>query len=248
MPRMRASLGKAKKGTIKRLIKMVYKEHKLGVWLCLIFIITMSASTICSPVFIGFITETIEAFTKGSISPSEFWREMAFYLGLMGGIYVEGIISAVICNVAMAVVTQDFLNETRKAMFRHMETLPIRYFDTHKRGDIMSVYTNDIDTIRQFISSSLPGLFQTSLTVIFLLITMIMNSIWMTLVVLFGAFLMLINTIIIGGRSAKYFMKQQRQVGIVEGNIEETMQGLKVIKVFTHEEESINEFVSSFNL
>ena len=242
MPRMRGSVGKAKKGTIKRLIKMVWQKHKLGVTLCLIFIITMSASTICSPVFVGSITSTIEEFTKGTIDGNEFWAQMTFYLCLMGGIYIEGIISAVICNVAMAIVTQDFLNETRKAMFKHMETLPIRYFDTHKRGDIMSIYTNDIDTIRQIVRESLPGVFQTGVIVTSLIFVMLYYSLYLTLIVLATTVIIFFTAKKIGTRSGKYFRKQQEKLGIVEGHIEEAINGLKVIKVFSHEDKSQYDF------
>ncbi|MCQ2794744.1 MAG: ABC transporter ATP-binding protein/permease [Bacilli bacterium] len=239
---MRASVGKAKKGTIKRLIKMVWQKHKLGVILCLVFIITMSASTICSPVLVGSITSTIEEFTKGTITGDEFWQQMIFYLCLMGGIYIEGIISAVICNVAMAIVTQDFLNETRKAMFSHMETLPIRYFDTHKRGDIMSIYTNDIDTIRQIVRESLPGVFQTGVIVTSLIFVMLYYSLYLTLIVLFTTVIIFFTAKKIGTRSGKYFRKQQEKLGIVEGHIEEAINGLKVIKVFSHEDKSQEDF------
>ncbi|MCQ2786800.1 MAG: ABC transporter ATP-binding protein/permease [Bacilli bacterium] len=241
MPRMRGSVGKAKKGTIKRLIKMVWQKHKLGVVLCLVFIITMSASTICSPVLVGEITKAIETYVIDHDADA-FWATMTFYLCLMGGIYIEGIISAVICNVAMAIVTQDFLNETRKTMFRHMQSLPIRYFDTHKHGDIMSVYTNDIDTIRQIVRESLPGVFQTGVIVTSLIFVMLYYSLYLTLIVLFTTVIIFITAKKIGTRSGKYFRKQQEKLGIVEGHIEEAINGLKVIKVFSHEDKSEYDF------
>ena len=123
-----------------------------------------------------------------------------------------------------------------------MQDLPIRYFDTHAHGAIMSVYTNDIDTIRQFISQALPSFLSAGLAVVFSFVVMLMNSIWMTLVVVFFALLMLLNTVFVGGKSAKYFVKQQIQMAKVEGDIEETIQGLKVVKVFCHEEKSAEDF------
>ncbi|MCQ2792615.1 MAG: ABC transporter ATP-binding protein/permease [Bacilli bacterium] len=244
-PRMPASGGKAKKGTIKRLIKMVWKDHKLGVFLCLFFVVTMSASTICSPVFVGFITNCIDKYLALPHTPENaiaFWKEMTLYLSIMGGIYIEGIISAVVCNVAMAVVTQDFLNETRQAMFKHMETLPIRYFDTHKRGDIMSVYTNDIDTTRQIVRESLPGVFQTGVIVTSLIFVMLYYSLYLTIIVLFTTLVIFFTAKRIGAKSGKYFRRQQEKLGIVEGHIEEAINGLKVIKVFSHEDKSEDDF------
>ncbi len=202
----------------------------------------MSVSTICSPVLVGSITATIEAFTKGSIVIDDFWKQMIFYLCLMGGIYAEGIVSAVICNVSMAVVTQDFLNEIRQAMFKHMQTLPIRYFDTHKRGDIMSVYTNDIDTIRQIVRESLPGVFQTGIIVTALIFVMLYYSLYLTLIVVFTALTIFFTAKKIGTKSGKYFRKQQEKLGVVEGHIEEAIAGLKVIKVFSHEDKSECDF------
>jgi ATP-binding cassette subfamily B protein len=157
-------------------------------------------------------------------------------------IYTIGVFASWFWNRTMAIVTQKFMNVFRKAMFNHMQDLPIRYFDTHAHGAIMSLYTNDIDTIRQFISQALPTTLSAGLAIIFSFTVMMMQSIWMTLVVIFCAFLMLLNTIIIGGRASKYFIKQQIQVSVVEGDIEETIQGLKVIKVFSHEEKSKQTF------
>ena len=142
----------------------------------------------------------------------------------------------------MAVTTQRFMNQFRIDMFTHMQDLPIQYFDTHPRGSIMSLYTNDIDTIRQFISQSLPEFLRAGLSILFALFMMLVNSVWMTLIVLLGSTFMILSTKIIGGKASKYFIKQQRQTGVVEGNIEETIKGLKVIKVFNHENQSIEEF------
>jgi ATP-binding cassette subfamily B protein len=142
----------------------------------------------------------------------------------------------------MAVVCQKYLNLFRIEMFDHMQKLPIKYFDTHQNGQIMSLYTNDIDTIRQFVSSALPNLFATGLTIVGCIFVMLSLSIWMTLVVLLGTVAMMLNTKFIGGRASRYYVAQQKSLGKVEGNIEESITGLKVIKVFTHEEESFEGF------
>ena len=153
-----------------------------------------------------------------------------------------GLIGSFTYNYIMGITTQKFLNKLRKEMFDHMETLPIKYFDTNAHGDIMSMYTNDTDTIRQLVSQSLPSLFQTAFTVVALLVIMLNYSLWLTIIVLLGAAFMLLDIKLVGGKSAKFFVKQQDALGKVEGSIEESINGLKVIKVFTHEEESIKYF------
>lgn len=161
---------------------------------------------------------------------------------ILGSIYAFGIFASWWWNRTMAIVTQKYMNVFRKAMFNHMQDLPIRYFDTHAHGAIMSVYTNDIDTIRQFISQALPSFLSAGLAVLFSFIVMLLNSIWMTLVVIFCAILMMINTFVVGGTAGKFFVKQQIQTAKVEGSIEETIQGLKVVKVFCHEKKSSEDF------
>ena len=254
MPPMRISEhGRAKKGTMKRLLKKLFKDFKFRLILVAVCIIITIIGNLSSSIFLNFATvclsEALKTFSnpfQGSYQTTAMnitvYTNLTTLLIVLGSIYVIGIFANWFWNREMAIITQKFLNGFRKAMFNHMQDLPIKYFDRHQHGETMSLYTNDIDTIRQFVSQSLPSLFQTSLTVIFLLISMLLNSIWMTLVVLVGCIAMFYTTKVIGGKSAKYFMKQQRQVGVVEGNIEESMKGLKVIKVFTHEDESSDEF------
>jgi len=255
MPPMRMK-GKMeiKKGTLSRLLKQLFSKFKLPLILSAICIVICIIGNLCSSIFANLITTCLStAISKGGnpfVGSYEF-TSMGIYftntnvsilLIIMGSVYVVGIFTAWYWNRTMAIVTQNFLNDFRIALFNHMEDLPIKYFDTHQRGDIMSIYTNDIDTIRQFISSCLPTIFQASLTVILCLVVMLMNSVWMTLVVLLGAFLMVLNTKKIGGKASKYFVKQQAFIGKVEGNIEESIKGLKVIKVFSHEKKSCDEF------
>jgi len=233
------------KGSIKRLIKKVCKEHPLGVFLCLFFVITMAVSTIASPIFVNLFSETIDKYTKLPHDPANeaaFWKQVTFYIAIMGGIYIEGVISAIICNCAMAIVTQDFLNDFRKSLFSHMETLPVRYFDTHKRGDIMSIYTNDIDTIRQIVRESLPGVFQTGVIATGVVGVMLYYSLYLTLIVLLASVIILLCAKKFGKISSKYFRKQQEKLGKEEGHIEEAINGLKVIKVFSHEDKSEHDF------
>ena len=244
---------RAKKGTLKRLLKELFKRYPgqlIVSALCIVFNIFANLS---SSIFMNFVTKVLSVCILDHTNPlvgSHPTEAMGITLntnvtvlvGILIGIYTFGVFASWFWNRTMAIVTQKFMNIFRKAMFNHMQDLPIRYFDTHAHGAIMSVYTNDIDTIRQFISQALPSFLSAGLAVVFSFVVMLMNSIWMTLVVVFCALLMLLNTTLVGGTSAKYFIKQQRQVAKVEGNIEETIQGLKVVKVFCHEEKSAKDF------
>lgn len=230
---------KAKKGTMLRLVKMLFKDFKWQIIVSLICIVLTSFSNFTSSVFVENITNTINAGIRTGVDPLP---ELTKILLVMGGVYIVGLISSFTWNYIMAITTQKFLNNLRKNVFDHMETLPIKYFDQNAHGDIMSIYTNDIDTIRQLVSQSLPSLFQTGFTILALLVIMLNYSIWLTLIVLVGSIFMFLNTKYVGGKSAKYFVKQQKALGKVEGAIEESINGLKVIKVFTHEEKSIEDF------
>ena len=161
---------------------------------------------------------------------------------LLVGLYVVSILSLTLETQLMAVMTQGFLDKMRREMFNGMQDLPIRYFDSHKHGDIMSYYTNDIDTLRQLVSQSFPALIRSGSVVLAVLAIMLYFSVWMTLVLLLGVVAMFYVTKTIGGGSAKYFMRQQKAVGAMEGFAQEMMNGQKVIKVFCHEEQSIEDF------
>lgn len=231
--------GKAKKGTLSRLLKELFSSYKWQIIIAMIFIVFASISNFTSSIFIKNITSAIEYSIKNGTNA---WDELIPILIEVGIIYLLGLIGSFVWNLTMGITTQKFLNHLRKKVFDHMETLPIKYFDTHAHGDIMSVYTNDIDAIRQLVSQSLPTLFQASFTIIALIIIMMSYSVWLMLIVIVGTVFMVLNTKIIGGKSTRFFMKQQVAVGKVEGNIEESIDGLKVIKVFTHEDESIDDF------
>ena len=249
--------GRAKKGTMKRLLKILFKRYPVRLIISGLCIAFNAFANLASSIFVGLVVGVLTKAIELGQNPFDInGRYTAIVMGgsltvtsnvtilliAMGSVYAVGVFASWWWNRTMAITTQEYMNDFRKAMFNHMQDLPIKYFDTHAHGAIMSLYTNDIDTIRQFISQSLPEILRTSLSVIFSLVMMLINSIWMTLVVLFCAFGMVMNTKVIGGLSAKYFIKQQRQVANVEGDIEESMNGLKVIKVFSHEEESIAGF------
>ena len=246
-----------KKGTMPKLVKYLFKKYPLQLIISAICIAFTAFSNLTSSIFVGLVTGVLTKGIQTGTNPFDIHTilqadvmggtftiesNITILLITMGILYIIGVIATWFYTRTMAIVTQSFLNGFRKRMFNHMQDLPIKYFDTHARGNIMSIYTNDIDTIRQFVSQSLPDLLRTTLSVVFCLTMMVINSIWLTIVVLICAFGMVMNTKIIGGLSAKYFFKVQRQVGVIEGNIEESINGLKVIKVFNHEEQSIEEF------
>jgi len=246
--------GHAKKGTMKRLLKQLFKLYPGKLLLSLLCLIFNVFGNISSSVFASLATAALTSagvngknpFTEIYPVSSAFGftlnTNLTYLLIVLGCIYAVGILASWTWNRTMAIVTQSFMNEFRKKMFSHMQDLPIKYFDTHAHGAIMSLYTNDIDTIRQFISQALPSLIQTGLVSLFVFIIMMLTSVWMTLVVVGGFIIMLLVTKIIGGKSSKFFIKQQVTLAKVEGNIEESIKGLKVIKVFSHEEKSCEEF------
>ena len=252
--------GKAKKGTIKRLLKTLFKLYPVRLSFALFCIIFNVFANLSSSIFANFVTvcisESVFPTTPGMGPSNPFVgsytitamgitlvnTNVTYLLITMASIYAFGIFAAWWWNRTMAIVTQLFMNRFRKEMFNHLQDLPIKYFDSHKKGEIMSLFTNDIDTIRQFISQALPTMLQAGLAVIFCFTAMLLNSVWLTLVTIACSFAMFYTIKVIGGRAAKYFIKQQKQVANVEGNIQESINGLKVIKVFTHEEESCKDF------
>ena len=160
----------------------------------------------------------------------------------VAGFYGIGIVAAFIQNRTMIYVSQGTLRNLRNDLFGNMEKLPIKYFDTHAHGEIMSIYTNDIDTLRQMISQSIPQVLNSAVTIVSVLGAMIVLNIPLTIITLFMVGVMLYATKVVGGASAKYFIAQQRDIATVNGYIEEMMNGQKVVKVFTHEEKSIADF------
>ena len=257
-PRIR-TYAKPKKGTIKRLVKSLWKHFKFEIIISLITLIISIVINLCGSVFASLITQLLtEAVPQKIHDPSVSIMTGSFHVnilflkdvpvnltGLLIAliiIYGVGVICSWTWTRTMAIVTQKYLNIFRNKMFSHMQKLPIKYFDTHQNGAIMSLYTNDIDTIRQLVSQSLPNVVSTGVTVIGCLTVMMFLSIWMTLVVIAGTIAMMLNTKIIGGRASRFFVEQQKSVGKVEGAIEESITGLKVIKVFTHEEDSLKDF------
>ena len=182
-----------------------------------------------------------ELAIKG-VPADEVWKSIISILATMLGIYAVGWIANILMGLFGAVLTQRFLRDMRNSVFDKMQRLPIKYFDRNAHGDIMSIYTNDIDTIRQLVSQSLPQLCMTMITLVTLTIVMLYYSILLWAIVVVGVIAILFITKKIGGKSAKYFIAQQQSVGKVEGYIEEMMNGQKVVKVFCHENKTVSDF------
>lgn len=228
------------KGTLLRLFKFLFKYYKTYLIIVAVCILLSALAGTVSSLFLNQLLLVIgDGINTGFNSVS---GRLMQVIGLMIGFYALGVITTFIYSQLMAVVTQGFLDKMRQNMFGSMQNLPIKYFDTHTHGDIMSYYTNDIDTLRQLISQSIPQLLTSFLTIVALLFYMLFLSVWMTLVVFLGVFAMTMVTKKIGGNSARYFVKQQKAIGVVEGYIEEMMNGQKVVQVFCHEEESKKDF------
>ena len=229
-------------GTFKRIIKMLFKfypAHMVITIVCILF----AAATSCMPSI--FQQKIIKDITD-SINNGVTWEAAKTVILpkiiILISIYVVSIIAVTLYNQLMVVVTQGFLNKMRCHMFEKMQKLPIKYFDQNKHGDIMSHYTNDVDTMRELISRSMPTLLQSIVIVVGVLSVMLTYSVWMTLVVITGVLAMAMFSKKVGGGSAKYFMMQQKSIGKTEGFVQEMMSGQKVIKVFCHEKECNNDF------
>ncbi len=231
-----------KQGSFGRLIRYLFRYYPVQLIITMICIVISSCASVAATAFMQRLID--ECITPGITSGMDaVWERLVSILTLMGLIYVLGVAAAFIYTRIMAVVTQGTLKHFRVDMFDRMESLPIKYFDTHAHGDIMSTYTNDTDAIRQMIGQSLPQLFQASLTMLSIVFLMLYYSVWLTLVVFVFALIMLRVTKKFGGGSSKYMMQQQISLAEEEGFIEEIMDGQKVVKVFCHEEESKADFV-----
>lgn len=233
--------GKADFGSLKRVIGLLFKNYKGLLFAVGICLVVSAISGSIAGVFLQNLYKQFDMVLKGG-SPDEAWRNVLVILSTMLGIYALGWISSLLLGQFGAVLTQRFLRDMRNEMFDKMEKLPIKYFDRNAHGDIMSIYTNDIDAIRQLVSQSLPQLCMTTITLVTLTFVMLYYSIILWVIVVVGVIAILFLTKKIGGKSAKYFMAQQRSVGKVEGYIEEMMNGQKVVKVFCHEEKTLKGF------
>lgn len=186
------------------------------------------------------IDEYITPFLLSTDEPN--FAPLANAIGRVAVFYVIGVVSVYLYNRIMVKVTQGTLRSLRNELFAHMEKLPIKYFDTYAHGDIMSIYTNDIDTLRQMISQSIPQVINSGFTIVSVFVSMVILNIPLTIVTLLMVGVMLYCTKSAAGQSGKYFLEQQKNLGAVNGFIEEMMDGQKVVKVFCHEEETKKDF------
>ena len=211
----------------------------------------MAPLTMCCILFSSVVSAIPSLFTQNVIAIIERWYksgdwasarpEVLHYVTILACLYVLALLSSTTYTQLMAVMTQGFLNKLRQETFSKMQDLPIRFFDTHQHGDVMSYYTNDIDTLRMLISQSLPTFIQSCAVVLVVFTIMLYFSFWMTLVLLVVAAMFFV-TKVVGGGSARYFVKQQKALADTEGIIQELMNGQKVVKVFCHEQEAIRAF------
>ena len=233
---------KAKKGTFKRLLKELFAFYPRLLPLTICCIILSAAIGAIPALFMSRVYSAIEVALGDGLGWDAVKAEIFRLVATLGCLYLASLTSSFTYNQLMVTITQGTLKKFRDKMFDKMQDLPIKYFDTHNHGDVMSYYTNDIDTMRQLISQSLPQLLMTGVTVSTLVIVMIIHSLWLSLVVFAGVIVMFFVTGKIGGGSARHFIRQQIAVGKTEGYVEEMMHGQKVIKVFCHEEESKADF------
>ncbi|MBR0447269.1 MAG: ABC transporter ATP-binding protein [Clostridia bacterium] len=233
---------KVKKETLPRVLKLLYQFYPKLIPVVVFCIIFAAIVNSIPAMFTKNILDVIEVSLKNHVTWEQALPQILPLIGVLIGLYVVSIILTVLQSQLMAYITQGFLSKMRCKMFDGMQNLPIKYFDTHKHGDIMSHYTNDIDTLRQLISQSIPSLMQAGIVVVTVLFIMLYYSALMTLVVLLGVVAMFFVSKTIGGGSAKYFVRQQQAVGRTEGFIQEMMNGQRVVKVFCHEDEAQEDF------
>ncbi len=230
-------------GMLMRVVRLLFHAYPVMVPVTCFFIV---CEAIVATIPALFTREVLEIITTYVDEKNTDWAsaraEILPLIFILVSMYVMSMIFITLHTQFMARITQGFLCKMRRKMFDGMQNLPIRYFDTHKHGDIMSYYTNDIDTLRQLISQSLPNLLKSGIIVVSVVFIMLWISIWMTLVILVGVIFMVLVSGKIAGGSAKYFMRQQKAIARTEGYVQEMMNGQKVIKVFCHERKVEEEF------
>ncbi len=233
---------KLDRGVLGRLIKLLFEFYPVLLPITIVCIIFSAIAAALPAVFLQNVLAVVTDAVKNDLAWDECKGEIFKYIAILLGMYALSITAITAHTQLMAYITQGFLYKMRKKMFDGMQNLPIKYFDTHKHGDIMSYYTNDIDTMRELVSRSLPQVIQSSVILLSVLFIMLWYSVWMTLILFVGVAAMLFVTKKVGGGSAKYFVRQQRSIAKTEGFIQEMMNGQKVVKVFCHEEKSQKDF------
>lgn len=226
--------------TVKRLLSYLTGKYKIQFIFVLVCIVISALAGVRGSLFLENLIDDYITPLIGSSNPD--------FSGLLGAIlkmasiYASGILATLLFNRVMVTIAQGILKTIRDEMFSHMQTLPIRYFDTHTHGDIMSYYTNDTDTLRQMLTMSIPQMFSSVITIVFTFFAMVKTSVHLTVLVLVCLVIILKTSKFITGSCGKYFMRQQRSLAAVNGYVEEMMNGQKVVKVFCYEEEAKEKF------
>ena len=239
-PRGKVQLSGNEKAVFSRLMKYMFLEHKGKFILASILIVVSALASIGGSAFLGIFVDSYVVPLKGAADPD--YSAFIGALCLMGGIFLAGAVCTYLYNRIMIVVAQGTLRRLRNEMFAHMQTLPLKFFDTNTHGALMSRFTNDTDVLRQMLSQTIPQLISSSVTILGALAMMLFYSVTLTVVALIFVAGMLILTQSLAKRSGKYFLGQQKSLGAVNGYIEEMMSGQKVVKVFCHEEQAKERF------
>ncbi len=233
-------------GLMKRLIKMLFGYYPVLIPLTIACAVFVAITSTIPAIILQKVIELIGIWQESGAASPALWQaakaEILPQVMILLCFYVVAIIAITVEAQLMAYITQGFLYKMRRTMFERMQNLPIKYFDTHKHGDIMSHYTNDIDTLRQLVSQALPTLIRSAVIVTSVFCIMLWYSVWLTVLLMVGVAFMLFVSKTIGGGSAKYFVRLQKSVGKQEGFVQEMMNGQKVIKVFCHEEQCKSDF------
>ena len=231
---------KVQKGVLGRTLKLLFKFYPKMLTISLVCIVFNAVVSSLPSIFMERVFTIAGEIVKGS--DVYVWQDIVFHMLILIGLYALSLISGAVSRQLMAILTQGFLKKTREMMFNGMQNLPIKYFDRNSNGDIMSYYTNDIDSLRQMVAESLPQMLTSAIMVLTLFFIMLWYSFWLTLIVIGGVVIIFFVTKVVGGGAGKYFLAQQRAIGKTEGFIEEMMNGQKVVKVFCHEEQAKADF------
>ena len=243
MPPIKNTFGKKQKinkNTVKRLFDIIMSKHKIWLLVVFICIIVSGIASVSGQLFLQSLID--DYISPLLLEENPVFTNLLKALFGIGFVYLIGVVSTFISNRLLVNISQGVLKDIRNQMFSHMQTLPISYFDNNTHGDIMSHYTNDTDTLMQMISQSLPNLVSSIITIIAVLFGMLHLSIILTLIVIIGVIVMLIVSKNVASKAGKYFVEQQDSLGKLNGYIEEMIDGVKVVKVFTHEEIAKKDF------
>ncbi len=225
-----------KRHTARRLLSYLGRGYQLRFVLVLICILITAVASVSGSLFLGTLIDNY--ITPLLAMETPVYDDLARVISMMAGLYVLGVVCAFLYNRLMVTISQGMQKKIRDDLFSHMQTLPIRYFDTHPHGDVMSIYTNDVDTLRQMLSQSIPQMINSMMMIVVTFVSMVALNIPLTIVVVVCIFFMLRIVKLLAGRSGRYFRRQQEKIGNLNGYVEEMINGQKVVKVFCHEQEA----------